>query len=143
MERTEMKDKVNDAVETARPYVERLAKDDELHEHVKRAYESARQIYDDVIGPATATGMARKVATDKDVQDSFRNALDELREASRRMRGESSHTGRNMTLLFTGIALGVLFNPISGPETRAWLKEKLLGPEDSTSFEFDGPPSDA
>ena len=28
-----MKDKVNDAVETARPYVERLAKDDELHEH--------------------------------------------------------------------------------------------------------------
>ena len=137
-----MKDKVNDAVETARPYVERLAKDDELHEHVKRAYESARQIYDDVIGPATATGMARKVATDKDVQESFRSALDELREASRRMRGETSHTGRNMTLLITGIAVGVLFNPISGPETRRWLKEKILGPED-TSFEFDGPPADA
>jgi hypothetical protein len=136
-----MRDKVNDAVETARPYVERLATDDELHEHVKRAYESARQIYDDVIGPATATGMARKVAGDKDVQDQFRTALDELREASRRMRGESSHAGRNMTLLITGIAVGVLFNPISGPETRRWLKDKILGPD--TSFEFDTPPADA
>ncbi len=136
-----MRDKVNDAVETARPYVERLATDDELHEHVKRAYESARQIYDDVIGPATATGMARKVAGDKDVQDQFRTALEELREASRRMRGEQSHTGRTMTLLITGIAVGVLFNPISGPETRRWLKEKILGPD--TSFEFDGPPADA
>jgi hypothetical protein len=130
-----MRDKVNDAVETARPYVERLATDDELHEHVKRAYESARQIYDDVIGPATATG------GDKDVQDQFRTALEELREASRRMRGESSHTGRNMTLLITGIAVGVLFNPISGPETRRWLKDKILGPD--TSFEFDTPPADA
>ncbi len=136
-----MRDKVNDAVETARPYVERLANDDELHDHVKRAYESARQIYDDVIGPATATGMARKVAGDKDVQDQFRNALDELREASRRMRGEESHTGRNVTLLMTGIAVGLLFNPISGAETRRWLKEKILGPD--TSFEFDGPPADA
>jgi hypothetical protein len=141
MERTEMRDKVNDAVETARPYVERLATDDELHDHVKRAYESARQIYDDLIGPTSATGFARKVAGDKDVQDQFRNTLDELREASRRARGEESHAGRNVTLLVTGIALGVLFNPISGAETRRWLKEKILGPD--TSFEFDTPPADA
>ncbi len=40
----------------------------------------------------------------------------------------------------TGIALGVLFNPISGPETRRWLKDKLFGPD--TSFEFDSAPSD-
>jgi hypothetical protein len=30
-------------------------------------------------------------------------------------------------LLLTGIALGVLFNPVTGPDTRKWLKETLLG----------------
>ena len=114
-----MKDKVNDAVETARPYVERLAKDDELHDHVKNAYDSARRIYDDLIGPSGATGVAMRVARDKDVQDELRKAVDELREASARARGDESHSGRNMTLLLTGIALGVLFNPMTGPETRA------------------------
>ncbi len=136
-----MKDKVNEAVETARPYVERLATDDELHDHVKSAYVSARRIYDDLIGPASMTGLARKVARDTDVQDELRNAVDELREASRRARGtEESHAGRNFTLLATGIVLGVLFNPISGPETRRWLKDKLFGPD--TTFEFDSAPSD-
>jgi hypothetical protein len=26
-----------------------------------------------------------------------------------------------------GIALGVLFNPLTGPETRKWLRETLFG----------------
>jgi hypothetical protein len=34
-----------------------------------------------------------------------------------------------MTLLMAGIALGVLFNPATGPDTRRWLKDKLFGPE--------------
>ncbi len=137
-----MRDKVNEAVDTARPYVERLATDDELHDHVKSAYTSARRIYDDLIGPTSASGLARRVASDTDLQDEVRNAVDELREASRRARGgvSESHTGRNITLLVTGIALGVLFNPISGPETRRWLKDKLFGPD--TTFEFDAAPSD-
>jgi len=32
------KEMVGDAVDTARPYVERLAQDEELHDHVKKAY---------------------------------------------------------------------------------------------------------
>ena len=31
-----------------------------------------------------------------------------------------------MTLLLTGIALGVLFNPATGPDTRRWLRDKIL-----------------
>jgi hypothetical protein len=126
---------MNDAVETARPYVERLAKDDELHDHVKSAYESARRIYDDLIGPSGPTGVALRVARDKDVQDELRKAVEELRQASRRARGEESHGGRNMTLLLTGIALGVLFNPMTGPDTRKWLKEKVFGPEEPFEFQ--------
>jgi hypothetical protein len=135
MERIEMKDRVNEAVDTARPYVERLAKDDELHQHVKNAYESARRIYDDVIGPTGATAIAMRVARDKDVQEELRNAVEELREASRRARGDESHTGRNFTLLLTGIALGVFFNPLTGPETRKWLREKVFGPEEPFEYQ--------
>jgi hypothetical protein len=118
-----------EAVDTARPYVERLARDEELHAHVKNAYESARKIYDDLLGDRGATGVAFKVARDKDIQDELRKAVEELRKAGERAQGRQSHTGRNVTLLMAGIALGVLFNPATGPDTRRWLKDKLLGPE--------------
>ncbi len=130
-----MKEKVGGAVETARPYVERLAKDDELHDHVKKAYESARKIYDEVIGPAGATAVAMRVAKDKDLQDELRKAVEELREAGKHARGDESHTGRNLTLLVAGITLGVLFNPMTGPETRKWVKEKVFGPEEPFEFQ--------
>jgi hypothetical protein len=129
-----MKAKVNEAVDTARPYVERLATDDELHDHIKRAYLSARKIYDDVVGPTTATAIARRVAEDGEIRDELQDVVDELRAASRRMRGEESHTARNVTLVLFGVALGALFNPVTGPETRRWLKEAVLGPDEP--FEF-------
>jgi hypothetical protein len=121
------KEMVGDAVDTARPYVERLAQDEELHDHVKKAYESAR-----------TTGMAFKVARDKDIQNELKRAVEELRKAGERAQGKQSHTGRNMTLLMAGIALGVLFNPATGPDTRRWLKDKLFGPEQP----FDSVPSE-
>jgi hypothetical protein len=129
-----MREKVNDAVQTARPYVERLAQDDDLHDHVKKAYDSARKIYDELIGPTGATAVAMRVAKDKDLQDELKKAVEELRRAGDRARGAESHTGRNMTLLVTGIALGILFNPMTGPETRKWIRERLFGPEES--FEY-------
>lgn len=130
-----MKDKVSGAVDTARPYVERLAQDDELHEHVKKAYDSARRIYDDLLGDRGASGMAMKVARDKDIQEELRKAVVELRKAGDRVQGKDSHTGRNMTLLLAGIALGVLFNPATGPDTRKWLKDKVLGPEQPFEYQ--------
>ncbi len=123
------KDKMSGAVEQARPYVERIAHDDDLHDHVKKAYESARKIYDEVLGDRGTTGMALRVARDKDLQDELRKAVLELREAGRHVQGKESHTARNMGLLVAGIALGVLFNPATGPDTRRWLKDKVLGPE--------------
>ena len=124
-----MRERMTGAVDTARPYVERLAQDDDLHEHVKKAYVSARRIYDELLGDRGASGVALKVARDKDIQDELRKAVEELRKAGDRVQGKDSHTGRNMTLLLAGITLGVLFNPATGPDTRRWLKEKVLGPE--------------
>jgi hypothetical protein len=122
-------DKVTSAVDSARPYVERLARDEELHDNVKHAYESARRIYDELLGDRGTTGMALRVARDKDLQSELQKAIAELREAGRRVQGKESHTGRNATLLLAGIAMGILFNPATGPDTRKWLKDKLFGPE--------------
>ena len=129
-----MKDKVYDAVDTARPYVDRLARDEELHEHVKNAYASARGIYDDLLGNRGATALATRVAGDKDLQCELKKAVDELRKAGERVQGKETHTKRNLSLLLVGITLGVLFNPATGPETRKWLKDKVLGPDEP--FEY-------
>jgi hypothetical protein len=134
-ERTTMKDKVYGAVDTARPYVDRLARDEELHDHVKNAYASARTIYDELLGNRGAQALAQRVASDKDLQGELKKAVEELRKAGERAQGsKDSHTKRNVTLLLAGITLGVLFNPATGPETRKWLKEKVLGPEEP--FEY-------
>ncbi len=124
-----MKDKVYGAVDVAKPYVDRIARDDELHEHVKNAYASARSIYDELLGDRGAQALATRVARDKDMQSELRKAVEELRKAGERVQGKDSHTKRNVTLLLAGITLGVLFNPATGPETRKWLKDKVLGPE--------------
>lgn len=129
------KETVSGVVEQARPYVDRLARDDDLHDHVKKAYESARKIYDELLGDRGTTGMAVRVARDKDLQDELRKTVLELREAGKRAQGKESHTGRNMSLLVAGIALGVLFNPATGPDTRQWLKDKLLGPEQPFEYQ--------
>ncbi len=75
-----------------------------------------------------------RVARDKDLQDELKKTVEELREAGRHARGDESHRGRNMTLLLMGITIGVLFNPMTGPDTRKWLREKVFGPEEP--FEY-------
>lgn len=128
--------RMSGAVDSARPYAERLARDDELHDHVRKAYESARRVYDDVLGDRGPTGVAMRVARDKELQEDLRRTLKELRQAGQRLqKAEESHTGRNVFLLLLGVAIGVLFNPATGPDTRRWLKDKAFGPEEP--FEYD------
>ena len=55
--------------------------------------------------------------------------------AQRAQGKSSSHAARNTFLLLTGITLGVLFNPATGPQTRKWLKDKVLGPEQPFEYQ--------
>jgi hypothetical protein len=43
------------------------------------------------------------------------------------LQGKKDHGGRNATLLVAGVALGILYNPVTGAETRKWLREMLAG----------------
>jgi hypothetical protein len=129
-------ERVRGTVQTARPVVERLAKDDEFQQSLKTAYQSARHIYDELFTDTSPKAMASRMASDKSLQDELRRAVEALSDAGRRARKppEKSHTGRNI-LLLTGIVIGLLYNPVTGPSLRRWLKDKAFGPEETFDYE--------
>jgi hypothetical protein len=132
-------DKLLDRTGSARPYIERAITDEDLRENIRNAFESARDVYNELLGGRGAIPLATRVATDKDVQDRLREAIDELREAADRVQGKKDdHGARNGTLLLTGIALGILFNPVTGAQTRKWLSDKLFGPTDEFTYQGGG-----
>src|SRR5437868_10086700 len=133
------RDKVTDAAENIKPYVERAMADEKLRDDVMRAFGSAREIYRDLMGEKSPVTLASRVATDDDIRDKLRDAIEDLRHASARLQGKERHQGRNTGLLVAGIALGLLFNPITGPETRRFIKEMLASDEsDRTSTGSNG-----
>ena len=129
------KDKVSDAASTVKPYWDRALHDDDLRDNVRNAYESARSIYYELMGPRRVTGLATRVATDKDLQNELKSVVAELREAADRVQGKKDHGGRNGSLLFLGIVLGALFNPVTGPQTREWISNRLFGGDDDFTYQ--------
>lgn len=130
--------KAKDRLEDAKPYVKRAIQDEELRNNLRSAFATARDVYDELVGNRGVTGIASKVATDEEIQDQLRSAIDDLRSAANRIQGAETHKGRNSSLLLVGIALGILFNPITGPETRRWLKDTIFGADDEFGYGSSG-----
>jgi gas vesicle protein len=121
------KDKVYDAAGNVKPYVERAMSDEKLREDVMSAFATAKDLYNELVGGRSAVTLATRVATDEDVREKLKDAVEDLRSAADRLQGKKEHQARHTTLLVAGIALGLLFNPVTGPETRKWLKEMIGG----------------
>ena len=129
------KDKLTDAADNVKPYVERAIRDPELRESVRNAYQSARSIYDELLGNRGVAGVATRVARDKEIQDELRSAISELRHAADRMQGKEERAGRSSGLLLIGIVLAILFNPWTGSQTRKWLTDRLFGGGDDFTYQ--------
>ena len=126
--------KAKDRVADVKPYVQRAIQDEELRDNLRSAFATARDVYDELVGGRGVTAVAGKVASDKDIQDQLRSAIEDLRTAADRIQGKAEHKGRNTSLLLAGIALGILFNPMTGPETRRWLKDKIFGEDEEFGY---------
>ena len=101
------KDRVIDRAGEVKPYIDRAMHDEDLRDNVMTAFAAAREVYD------------------------------ELRQAADRVQGKKDHGGRNSTLLLAGITLGILFNPITGPQTRKWISDKIFGSSDDFTYSGD------
>ncbi len=123
-----------DRIQDAKPYVQRALQDEELRENLRNAFATARDVYGELLGNRGVTGIATKVASDEDIQDQLRSAIQDLRNAANRIQGQESHKSRTSTLLLAGIVLGILFNPMTGPETRRWLKDRIFGEDEEFGY---------
>jgi prophage DNA circulation protein len=127
--------KTKDRVSDVKPYVERALKDDEFRDNLKSAFVAAKDVYEELMGPRGVSGKAVRVASDKELRETLRSAIEDLRSAADRVQNGPSHKGRNLVLV-TGIALGILlFNPMTGADTRKWLKGSVLGEDDEFGYQ--------
>jgi hypothetical protein len=131
-------DRLIERADEVRPYVDRALHDEELRDNLKEAFAAAREVYNELIGNRGAVGVAQRVATDKDIQENLRKAVEELRTAADRVQGKEDHATRNRMLLLAGITAGILFNPMTGPQTRKWIMDKVTGADDSYDYESPG-----
>jgi hypothetical protein len=134
------KEKLYDKADTMRPYVDRALHDDDLHDNLKEAFNAARDVYAELLGGRNLTATAVRAATDKEIQENLKKAVDELRTAANRIQGKEDHSARNTMLLLAGITAGILFNPMTGPQTRQWLMEKITG-DTSDDYSYTPPSS--
>jgi hypothetical protein len=129
--------KISDVTGTVKPYVDRAMTDEKLRADILSAFATARGLYVDLMGDRDQTApvrIATRVATDDEIREKLRDAVEDLRRASERLQGKRDHGGRNTALLVAGIALALLFNPITGPETRRFIRDMVTG-GGSTDFE--------
>jgi hypothetical protein len=134
------KDKVTDATSSVKPFVERALTDDKLRDDVQSAFATAKKVYEDLLGSKNVEKAAGKVL-DKRLHKDLREAVEDLRDAALRLQGKKKRGGTGKRVMIAGLALGILFNPVTGPETRRWLKDLVTGGADDFGGDFGGTPN--
>lgn len=126
-------DRATDIYESARenPYVQRLIEDEELRDSLRDAFEAAKGAYGRATG--NGKGAVKAVTSDKKVQKELRNAAENIREASERLRApkkKKSRLGRVVLLAIVGVALALVFSE----GARKTVLDALFGAEEE--FEY-------
>ncbi len=127
------KERVADATSHVRPIVERALRDEELRQNVKDAYLSARALYDQLLTRNDVSHVATRLVSDEDVQAQLRDVVAQIRGAASRAQAaqeqakREERSARSTLLLFAGITIGLLINPLTGPSLRRFLKRRLFG----------------
>src|ERR1700761_8237821 len=67
------KDKVYDAADSVKPYVQRALQDEQLREDVLSAFTTARELYNELIGGRGAVTLATRVATDDEIREKLKD----------------------------------------------------------------------
>jgi hypothetical protein len=76
------KDRLYESADTMRPYVDRALHDDDLHDNLKEAFKAARDVYAELLGGRNVTATAMRAATDKEIQENLKKAVDERRRST-------------------------------------------------------------
>ena len=126
-------DRATDIYETARenPYVQRLVEDEELRDSLRDAFHAAKGAYGRATG--NGKGAVKAVTSDKKVQKEIRDAAENLREASERLRApkkRKSPLGKLVLLALVGAALALVFSE----DARKTVLDALFGAEEE--FEY-------
>jgi hypothetical protein len=122
--------KTVDAVEAAKPYVQRLVEDDDLRTNLRDAYESARDAYD-----RASDGKASKILDDKKLQKDLKGAADSLREAAEALREpEKKEKGGGFGKLLLVAFVAAVLAIVLSEDIRKALLDKLFGAEEE--FEY-------
>jgi hypothetical protein len=125
------KDRVMYAAGTAKPYLGRALRDEDFRENLRAAFAAARAIYDELGGQKGLSSVASRVACDEDIHTNLRRAIKELRQAADRLQEREEtrpHGARKLALVAAGIAIGIFFNPFTGPHARRWVKGRVTAP---------------
>ena len=121
------------------PYVQRLIEDEELRDSIREAFEAARDAYTRM---ANGKGPAKALMDDKKVQRDLKEAADNFREASDRLRGKRQSKGLTLgRLLLLGI-IGAIVAVVLSEDLRKMLMDKLFGAEEEFEYTSTTTPSE-
>jgi hypothetical protein len=110
-------------------YLRRLMEDEDLRDSVKNAFEAARDAYERLSRNGRVIDTA---IDDKKVHKDFKQAAENLRDASNRLRGKQKqrHWGRFILLMLIAATLALVLSE----DLRKALLDKLFGAEEE--FEY-------
>ena len=129
-------DKVYDAADNVKPYVQRALQDEKLREDVMSAFATAKELYTELVGGRGAVTLA---PARRDRRRGARQAPRRGRRPPERGRpaaGRKNQSKSHTRLLVAGSRSASSSTRSPGPETRRWLKDMLAAAATTSADDY-------